>query len=1494
MKENHAENHVLMNVTNEKSFIPDKCKLRVRADFDLLEPNQDKEVEIVKKMKYEEYAKDAKMDDSENNEDSMDDSGSAESSISGSDVEMDTEVRLTDSQIEELVAEFLEVESKAAEAQESLEKESLARVENEVREELAQSFHGDALELAVFSEMKTFKEEWESMLDDLETHCSLLLEQLDGVGIELPALYKWIESQAPNGCCTEAWKKRTHWVGSQVTNELTQSVKEAEDYLQNLRPVRRKHGKLLEEGASGFLAKKISIKDDHCLTENIDANWSPFTEIVQSGSCLGNDSFGSKKWASVYLANTPQEAANLGLMLPGIDEVEEIDELDCNFSNPFYADAVANEKDACILKEQKINFKKIREEDDASLTRKLQLQSKRQRHKLLRHEEANEENTSDDFINVNEINNSKSDCSLSGEDKMDKHGVNKNSKHLHVNDDIETGNERSKTVIIDSSDEENLLNVRSSDSDVQNTNLNSPSMGKSVNIIDVDTPPSSTKQSTCRGDEKQFRCTACSVLLKAYEVNKHPELHVIVCESCRCIVEEKLKLKDSGSEDFCRWCAKLKHLLSCKSCNMQFCSICISRNFDEKIIAEAKASGWQCCYCSPAMLHQLMSDYNSALYEDARGGLDTSSSESSDSEIKFINATYIHGYKKGRKKRMRRILDDAELGEETKEKIAIEKARQEHINSMKEQSASKSRRKNITSPTGNAAIDTTELLGDATEGYIVNVAREEAEDPARIPPSISSKLKPHQVAGIRFMWENIIQSVRKVKSGDKGLGCILAHTMGLGKTFQVIAFLYTAMRSVDLGIKSALIVTPVNVLHNWKYEFLKWKPVELKPLRILLLDDVPRDQRANYIARWRDKGGILLLGYASFRSLSLGKNAAPETCHMLQYGPDILICDEAHMIKNARADITLALKQVKTQRRIALTGSPLQNNLMEYYCMVDFVREGFLGSSLEFRNRFQNPIENGQHTNSTTEDVKLMNERSHILYEQLKGFVQRMDMNVVKNDLPPKTVFVIKVKLSSMQRKLYRKCLEKRGLTNENSEKAVKRCFFSCYQILSQILNHPGLLQLAKEQRYNLKREDGVENFLVDDSYSDDNLDDNELHNRGYTENQRLNQENICRKNDAIFNSEEDYWWEDLLVEKVYDDANYSGKMVLLLDILSMSSEAGDKTLVFSQSLNMLDIIEKFLSKLSRGDNNDKHWKQGKDWYRIDGSTDGSERQKLVEKFNEPTNTRVKCILISTKAGSLGINLYAANRVVLVDGSWNPTYDLQAIFRAWRYGQNKPVYAYRLMAQGTMEEKIYKRQVTKEGLAARVVDRQQIYRTMSKEDVRHIFEFGTEENADMLGKNQENIASSSQVRSASAPFSGSSNTPSDIIMQNLLKNHSSWITSYHEHETLLQENEAERLTKEEQDMAWQCFQKSKENGEAIKMTKMPSTRPNDKNAPKQTKASSKNKAVHPRKCNNLGHMLTLRSQNIKAGGSIVCKECLQEISWENLNRDTKVKQNKIE
>ncbi|KAH9706877.1 protein CHROMATIN REMODELING 20 [Citrus sinensis] len=1401
------------------------------------------------------------------------DSESDEPSISGQDDGLHLEEHLTEEEIEELIAEFLEVESKAAEAQEALELESLVKLKNEVREELAQALHGDDLEAAVEDEMTVYKEQWEAALDELETESAHLLEQLDGAGIELPSLYRLIENQVPNGCCTEAWKRRAHWVGSQVTSEMRESIAGAEDFLQTERPVRRRHGKLLEEGASGFLQKKIANDgSENGGKEVSDINWNSVNKIFSGDVSEKCAAFGSKHWASVYLASTPQQAAAMGLKFPGVDEVEEIEDVDGNSDDPFVADAIANEKELALSEEQRKKFRKVKEEDDANMDRKLQLHLKRRRHqKRSKQKEigsvdwtiedsavetrplvdaskslSNKKTDDGDMPgNNNEValqnletgvlESSVKERSLSNgissvsdsalPDSSELRGIKRSNESEEPNSE----KKRSRTIII-GSDEADVVK------DECSTKLEDHSVSPE-NINDAATDNSLHSQSL----SEKFYCTACNNV--AIEVHPHPILNVIVCKDCKCLLEKKMHVKDADcSECYCVWCGRSSDLVSCKSCKTLFCTTCVKRNISEACLSdEVQASCWQCCCCSPSLLKRLTSELGRAMGSE---NLIVSSSES-DSENSDADNNLKIGGKRKQKKKIRRILDDAELGEETKRKIAIEKERQERLKSLQVQFSSKSKLMNSVTLDGDLSAGASiEVLGDAITGYIVNVVREKGEEAVRIPSSISAKLKAHQVVGIRFMWENIIQSIRKVKSGDKGLGCILAHTMGLGKTFQVIAFLYTAMRSVDLGLRTALIVTPVNVLHNWKQEFMKWRPSELKPLRVFMLEDVSRDRRAELLAKWRAKGGVFLIGYTAFRNLSFGKhvkdrNMAREICHALQDGPDILVCDEAHMIKNTRADTTQALKQVKCQRRIALTGSPLQNNLMEYYCMVDFVRE---------------------------------------------GFVQRMDMNVVKKDLPPKTVFVITVKLSPLQRRLYKRFLDLHGFTNDRvSNEKIRKSFFAGYQALAQIWNHPGILQLTKDKGYP-SRED------AEDSSSDENMDYNVV----IGEKPRNMNDFLQGKNDDGFFQKD--WWNDLLHDHTYKELDYSGKMVLLLDILTMCSNMGDKSLVFSQSIPTLDLIEFYLSKLPRPGKQGKLWKKGKDWYRLDGRTESSERQKLVERFNEPLNKRVKCTLISTRAGSLGINLHSANRVIIVDGSWNPTYDLQAIYRAWRYGQRKPVFAYRLMAHGTMEEKIYKRQVTKEGLAARVVDRQQVHRTISKEEMLHLFEFGDDENPDPLtAVSKENGQGSSQNTNCALkhklPLSHEG--CSDKLMESLLgKHHPRWISNYHEHETLLQENEEERLSKEEQDMAWEVFRKSLEWEEVQRVTvdesiseRKPASMSNLTPAPETSSVTQPRGILRShvviRKCTNLSHKLTLRSQGTKPGCSTVCGECAQEISWEN-------------
>ncbi|VDN12366.1 unnamed protein product, partial [Dibothriocephalus latus] len=232
----------------------------------------------------------------------------------------------------------------------------------------------------------------------------------------------------------------------------------------------------------------------------------------------------------------------------------------------------------------------------------------------------------------------------------------------------------------------------------------------------------------------------------------------------------------------------------------------------------------------------------------------------------------------------------------------------------------------------------------------------------------------------------------------------------------------------------------------------------IRPFKLHTIKDTTKSLEARYqvIHEWMQAGGVLLLGYEMFRLLtnprkppstavsstsedrSRGsrKKRKPITIDLDQEekrskmwfdmrsalvdpGPQIVICDEGHRIKNSEACISKALKAIQTRRRVVLTGYPLQNNLMEYWCMVDFVRPNYLGTKQEFTNMFQRPIENGQCVDSTAEDRKVMQGRAHVLHDLLSGFVQRRSHAVLKASLPPKTEVVLLVKMSPLQRRLY-------------------------------------------------------------------------------------------------------------------------------------------------------------------------------------------------------------------------------------------------------------------------------------------------------------------------------------------------------------------------------------------------------------------------------------------------------------------------------------------
>lgn len=228
---------------------------------------------------------------------------------------------------------------------------------------------------------------------------------------------------------------------------------------------------------------------------------------------------------------------------------------------------------------------------------------------------------------------------------------------------------------------------------------------------------------------------------------------------------------------------------------------------------------------------------------------------------------------------------------------------------------------------------------------------------------------------------------------------------------------------------------------------------------------------------WKHRGGVLLIGYEMFRTLIQNSKTAkqmknqkkisfdgkvpevidieaddPKLANMneLQTAlltPCLVVCDEGHRIKNNMANIAKTLQKIVTKRRIVLTGYPLQNNLTEYWCMVDFVRPSYLGTKAEFSNMFERPIMNGQCMDSTREDVKLMRYRSHVLHSLLEGFVQRRGHDVFYGQLTQKQEYIILLKMSPVQKKLYLGFMEAIGAMNTGEKSNPLRSFAICCKV---------------------------------------------------------------------------------------------------------------------------------------------------------------------------------------------------------------------------------------------------------------------------------------------------------------------------------------------------------------------------------------------------------------------------------------------------------------
>ncbi|UJR15474.1 hypothetical protein I4U23_002417 [Adineta vaga] len=931
---------------------------------------------------------------------------------------------------------------------------------------------------------------------------------------------------------------------------------------------------------------------------------------------------------------------------------------------------------------------------------------------------------------------------------------------------------------------------------------------------------------------------------------------------------------------------------------------------------------------------------------------DDDSDESSDDENKSPSKRK-HG-----RKNIRKILDDKELDIQTKDAIEAEQERRKRI-AEKQKEYNETLLEQSSFHSNNEADQTNHRL-------ILELDKITNEPLIEVSPALVEQLKPHQCEGVRFLWNNVFESIEAIqKRKHNGNGCILAHCMGLGKTLQIISFIHTIFNYDQVtNVKTCLVLCPINAALNWSNEFDHWLKNIEPPVDHYQLTTIKTNLRASHLNYWYENGGVMIMGYEMYRRLANGfgiksKNAKANAYRCLvDPGPDIVVADEGHILKNAQTALAKCLSKIKTLRRIVLTGTPLQNNLIEYFCMVSFIKPKLLGTQSEYINRFVNPIQNGQHRDSNEDDVRLMKRRACVLHGLLTGFVDRKDYSLLQEYLPPKFEYIINIRLSDLQSELYEIYLKKhvnqeqRSLVSKKDFKSAQ--LFADYQFLQKIWTHPFLLYPHFIDRWKKQLnvddddesviddneleiiytddEDDMEGnkktkknksettikqpevhtsysgFLIDniddeirpttsnfdqpplsnasttstiDSTSVDSIDDNPSKetktnsksdnsdddieiirtyptrsratttttdkqnaqsskatdsNIFHTENEQIPaEESVLNTTDPWLDAMREQFWFPLLdaiPEENRFDLELSGKFLILKFILDKCFEIGDKVLLFSRSLYTLNRIEKFLQHiqiqnekeylkqcesrrqlrelLASDDNSEPmpnetipqpiEWKRDYDYFRMDGQTEVTARKRYAKTFNDASNSRARLFLISTLAGGIGINLTGSNRVIVFDASWNPSHDTQAIFRSYRFGQKKPVYIYRFLAHGTMEEKIYQRQVVKQSISQRVVDDHQLDRHFTQNDIKELYNFKRE-------KLPEARSASTLLTELGTEFNYA--VPKDHLLLDLLYEHNRWIHSYHSHDSLLENKIDEGLTEEERRKALEEYENLK-------------------------------------------------------------------------------------
>ena len=503
-------------------------------------------------------------------------------------------------------------------------------------------------------------------------------------------------------------------------------------------------------------------------------------------------------------------------------------------------------------------------------------------------------------------------------------------------------------------------------------------------------------------------------------------------------------------------------------------------------------------------------------------------------------------------------------------------------------------------------------------------------EPFEVPVAIKAELRSYQQEGVN--WLAFLNRYH--------LHGILCDDMGLGKTLQTLCIVasdhhlraeeFAKTQAPEFRRLPSLIICPPTLSGHWQQEIHTYAPF----LSCLAYVGPSSDR-----VKLRDRLGktdVVITSYDVCRN---------DIDVLLPFSWNYCVLDEGHLIKNPRAKTTMAVKQIVSNHRLILSGTPIQNNVLELWSLFDFLMPGFLGTEKVFHDRFAKPIAASRFSKSSSKEQEAGALAIEALHKQVLPFLLRRLKEEVLNDLPPKILQNYYCDLSDLQKKLFENFAKKEQKTLADKagsdDKAAKQHIFQALQYMRKLCNSPSLVVKEGHKQYEI-----IQSQLAKQGSS-------------------LKDIAHAPKLTAL---------RDLLIDCGIGVDASGGEIPSGSNYVSQH-----RALIFCQMKEMLDIVQNdVLRKLL----------PSVQYLRLDGSIEANKRQNIVNQFN--TDPSFDVLLLTTSVGGLGLNLTGADTVIFVEHDWNPQKDLQAMDRAHRIGQKKVVNVYRLITRGTLEEKILK------------------------------------------------------------------------------------------------------------------------------------------------------------------------------------------------------------